>query len=215
MDSAPPLLASLLAATDAAARERAWADFVAEYSRLILHVAHSRPGDRDAAMDRYVYVLDALRRDDLQRLRAFAVEGRGRFTTWLVAVVRRLCIDEHRHHYGRPQGDGATEWQGRRRDLVDLVGADVELDAIAASTAAPDEELLRAELRDALARALARLDPSERLLLRLRHEDGLSVPEIARLVGAPSPFHLYRRLDQLRRALRGALQAEGIELPGL
>jgi hypothetical protein len=76
-------------------------------------------------MDRYAWVLDALRQDRHRRLRAFAAEGRGSFTTWLVAVVRRLCVDEHRHRYGRPAGWRARRGGGRawsRRELVDLVG---------------------------------------------------------------------------------------------
>ena len=214
MTDLPPLLASLLAASDDAARARAWREFVAEYSRLILHVARARGGDRDAVMDRYAFVLDALRRDDAARLRTFASDGRGRFTTWLVAVVRRLCIDEHRHRYGRAQGDGDGESRARRRELVDLVGSDVELDALADADPGPDERLQRDELRLALGRALARLDVTDRLVLRLRYEDGLSVPEIARVTGAATPFHVYRRLDRLLRSLREALEASGIELPG-
>ena len=216
--SLPPTVAILLAAATDDERDAAWADFLAEYSRLVLHVARARGGDGDAAMDRYAWVLDALRHDGHRRLRAFAAEGRGSFTTWLVAVVRRLCVDEHRHRYGRPQGGapergGGSAWS--RRELVDLVGAALEPDELTDSADTPDLALVRAEERAALAEVLARLDPAERLLLRLRYEDGLSVPEIARLQRAPSPFHVYRRLGQLLDRLRAALQRVGVDPPAV
>ena len=209
----PPTLLALLSADDAEARARAWTAFLDEHSALVLHVARSLGGDDDAAMDRYAFVLDALQRDDHRRLRAFASDGRGRFTTWLFAVVRRLCVDEYRHRYGRPQGAAdAAGWRARR-ELVDLVGDADALDQLEATDASPDLAVQRREVRESLGHALDALDPSDRLLLRLRLEDGLGMPEIARLVGEDSPFRLYRRIERLRRTLREALQAAGIEPP--
>jgi DNA-directed RNA polymerase specialized sigma24 family protein len=66
------------------------------------------------------------------------------------------------------------------------------------------------ELRDALQRALDTLDPADRLLLRLRFEDGLSVPLVAKALGVASPFPLYRRLEKLLGALREALERAGV-----
>src|SRR5687768_3358217 len=97
----PQSLENLLAAGDSSSAERAWGEFLQEFSKLILHVARSTPGDHDSVMDRYVFVLDALRKGDYRRLRAYSQDGRGSFSTWLVAVVRRLSVDEHRRRYGR------------------------------------------------------------------------------------------------------------------
>ena len=83
----------------------------------------------------------------------------------------------------------------------------------------PEEELERSETRAALTSALAALDPEDRLLLRLRFEDEVSVPAIARLLGEPSPFKVYRRIDrllaQLRRDLRLAGLAEILRPPAI
>src|SRR4051794_31379617 len=92
----PVPLSSLLSACDPASRGEAWALFLSSYSALIMRVARLLGGDDDAVMDRYTFVLDHLRRDDCHRLRAYAADGRGEFTTWLVLVVRRLCLDAHR-----------------------------------------------------------------------------------------------------------------------
>ncbi len=214
MGIAPPEpLQRLLSACDPGERDRCWASFLAQFSALILHTARSLGGERDAVMDRYTFVLDALRADDCRRLRQFTTDGRGKFTTWLVAVARRLCVDEHRHRYGRPQGPPPTDNRWReRRHLVDLIAAEVEVSEISAGDdGAPDEAIRRAELSGVLQAALQRLETSDRLLLRLRFEDGRSAPEIARLVNVPSPFHVYRRIDRLLEMLRAELTAAGIE----
>ena len=209
----PESLQRLLSAGDPDERDRCWAAFLADFSALILHSARSLGGERDAIMDRYTFVLDALRIDDCRRLRSFLSDGRGKFTTWLVAVARRLCVDQIRQRYGRPQGAAPPDDRWReRRHLVDLVAAEVDVGEITAGDdGAPDEAITRAELSGVLQAALQRLETSDRLLLRLRFEDGRSAPEIARLLGVPSPFHVYRRIDRLLAVLKAELTGAGIE----
>src|SRR5262245_26266893 len=211
--ASPESLQRLLSASDPGERHRCWAAFLAEFSALILHSARSLGGERDAIMDRYTFVLDALHADDCRRLRSFLSDGRGKFTTWLVAVARRLCVDEIRQRYGRPQGAAPSDDRWReRRHLVDLVAAEVDVGEIAAGDdGAPDEAIVRAELSGVLQAALQRLATAARSPARLRFEDGHSAPEIARLLGAASPFHVYRRIDRLLAALRAELTGAGIE----
>jgi RNA polymerase sigma factor (sigma-70 family) len=123
------------------------------------------------------------------------------------------CVDEHRWRYGRPQGPPPLDDRWReRRLLVDLIAADVEVSEISAGDdGAPDETIRRAELSSVLQAALQRLETLDRLLLRLRFEDGRSAPEIARLLDGPSPCHVYRRIDRLLAILRAELTAAGIE----
>jgi RNA polymerase sigma factor (sigma-70 family) len=215
MTSTPPdPLRRLLDATDGSCREAAWTAFLHEHSRLIVQVARSQGGDHDAAMDRYTFILEALRRDDFHRLRGYQSDGAGRFSTWLIVVVRRLCLDQHRHRYGRTQSDSLSSrgQRAERRNLEDLIGDELSLATLeGAADQSPDQLLLCGELRRALQGALRDLPTSDRLLLRLRFEDGLSVPEVARLMGEASPFRMYRRIDRLLAALRRVLQAEGIE----
>ena len=49
--------------------------------------------------------------------------------------------------------------------------------------------------RAALAAALARLAPRERLLLRLRYEQDLTLEEVARLMRLPDPFRANRQIQ--------------------
>jgi RNA polymerase sigma factor (sigma-70 family) len=98
-----------------------------------------------------------------------------------------------------------------RRNLTDLVGGELGLDELLArADAAPDAELERRELRSTLDAALARLDTEDRVILRLRFEDDVSVPEIARLLNLGSPFSLYRRLNRILASVRRTLEAAGI-----
>ena len=177
-------LARLLGHLEPSSRDAEWTAFVRANSTLILHVARSLGGDHDDAMDRYAWVLAQLRRDDFRRLRVYAADGRSKFTTWLVVVVRRLCLDHRREKYGRARGDDGGREDGRRmrRRLVDLVSDGAEVTELVDTSAGGPEERLRAlQLDDALKSAVATLEPHDRLLLRLRFEDELSAPQIASL----------------------------------
>jgi RNA polymerase sigma factor (sigma-70 family) len=205
----PAILERLLRAEDGPTLDRTWSEFVEEYGRLILHVARAQGGQYDDIMDRYAYVLEQLRQDDFRRLRKYVSDGRGKFTTWLVVVIRRLCVDEVRSRYGRQRGE-AEEAQRQRRDLADLVGAEVDVDLLAGAGASPDEALRAKELSERLAGAIAELEASDRLVLRLRFEDDAPVSEIARALSLPSVFHVYRSLNRIYDQLRSALGETGV-----
>jgi RNA polymerase sigma factor (sigma-70 family) len=216
----PRELSRLLDARTSARADAAWDDFVAVQSRLLLHVVRALTSDHDAAMDAYARVLERLREDDFRRLRAYVPDGRSRFTTWLVAVVRRLCLDWHRERFGRARAEGsaqAREAHERRRQLTALaLHVDIEelTDAVDARTPeadGPDEQLRTLELRNALDAALATLSPSDQVLLRLRFDDERSAQQIARALHYPTPFHVYRRINVLLAQLRATLRARGIE----
>ena len=206
-----PALEALFAPANDVARAQAWADFLARSSDVLLRVARGMGGDDDAVMDRYAFVIDALSRDDFRRLRAYA--GKGSFETWLAVVARRLCLDEYRHRYGRAQSDAEAPAARRaaRRHLSDLIGSELGLDNVLANPdATPDVALEQREWRSTLEAGLAQLDTQDRVILRLRFEDDVSVPEIARLLRVGSPFALYRRLNRILAGLRTKLEAAGI-----
>lgn len=216
----PSVLARLLESSEPEAREVAWGEFLTDYNRILLHVARSFRGDHDAAMDRYACMLEQLRADDFHRLRRYVADGRSEFTTWLVVVAQRICLDQHRHRYGRNrsgggpgQGPGEDERVARRR-LVDLLGAEVDLASMAdGGTATPEEALRTGEIYGELENLLEQLGPHDRLLVKLRFEDDLTVQEIVRSLGFSTRFHVYRRLSCVLARLRGELQRKGITDP--
>jgi RNA polymerase sigma factor (sigma-70 family) len=214
----PSDLRRLLEAGDPGSRDEAWRAFLQSYSRLLLHTARGGNSRYDAAMDRYTHVLDQLRRDDFRRLRAYVDQGRGKFTTWLVVVAGRLCRDFDRQRYGRFRPGAASSGEGSarmaRRRLVDLVGEQIDVARMPATQSpTPEVELQRKELAASLEAVLGRLDPGDRLLLKLRFEDDLSAREIASIMSFPTLFHVYRRLNHVLGELRRGLTKLGVSEP--
>ena len=69
------------------------------------------------------------------------------------------------------------------------------------------EELAQTEQdRLKVAAAMARLPPKQRLLLRLRYEQNLTLAEIARLTRLPDPFHANRQIQGALVALEELLK---------
>jgi RNA polymerase sigma factor (sigma-70 family) len=214
-DALPDELSRLLRPADANAREAAWAAFLETHSRLLLSVCRTMGRDHDRAMDAYTFLLDQLRRDDFHRLRGYLADGRGKFTTWLVVVARRLCLDFARQRYGRVREHTSSEAAATRRRLVDLVSEDVEAAGAGSDPApGPDQAVLDSERADAVSAVLGALAPRDRLLLKLRFDDDLPAREIARVMGFPTPFHVYRRVNALLAELRAALARRGLEETG-
>src|SRR5437867_8735115 len=78
-------------------------------------------------MDVFAQVCEALRADDLRRLRCYVdqTDHRARFSTWLVTVVRHLTVDWFRHRDGRRRLSIAAEGLAPlRRRIFELVFLD-------------------------------------------------------------------------------------------
>jgi RNA polymerase sigma factor (sigma-70 family) len=212
--SLPPGLSGIIAPAADIGQESAWDEFLAGHSRLLMYVARSFGGDHDAAMDRYATLLEQLRRDDYRRMRAFADDGRSDFTTWLVVVAQRICLDHRRRRYGRLRGERtaeACEELRARRRLVDLVGVPLDSVEIAESdSTSADHKIVREETHSALADAMAHLSDHDRLLVELRFNDDLPMSRVASIVGYRTRFHAYRRLTRALESLRSFLTARGI-----
>lgn len=193
----------------------AWASFAREHSRLLMHVARVTSNGHDEAMDAYADLLEKLSQDGCRRLRAYSSQPATKFTTWLVVVARRLCVDRNRSIYGRLRDhDSVTERDrlGARKklanlqegsDLIDAISDDEAISAIA--------QLEKTELLGQLESLRSGLAPPDRLLLALRFDDGLSAAEIATILRYPSQFHVYRRINALLAELKAHLKGKGYE----
>jgi RNA polymerase sigma factor (sigma-70 family) len=208
----PPELSQLLGASDRTAQEAAWKVFLETHSRQLLLTARVVYREYDGAMDGYAYLLDELRCDDFRRLRAYVPKPGSKFTTWLVVVARRLCVDHLRQRYGRPT-IGCESQHRIRRQLVDLVTDDLDASDVSSEATHdnPEVRLATREQRSALQAAFAELEPRDRLLLMLRLEEELPAREIGQIMGFATPFHVYRRLNYLMNVLRKALRRRGID----
>lgn len=83
--------------------EGAWDCFIERYRRLIFATIRHYAEDYDDVMDIFAWMCEALRQDDLARLRRYPQQKThsAQFSTWLVAVVRNQTIDWFRHRKGR------------------------------------------------------------------------------------------------------------------
>ena len=83
----------------------AWDLFIEQYRRLIFATIKQLARDHDDILDVFTRVCEALRADDLARLRRYTDSAgqRARFSTWLVTVVRNQAIDWLRQRDGRPR----------------------------------------------------------------------------------------------------------------
>jgi DNA-directed RNA polymerase specialized sigma24 family protein len=75
------------------------------------------------------------------------------------------------------------------------------------ATPGPGPDELAAELQEQrqLQDALSKLPAEQRLLLRLRYEQNLTLTEVARLTGQPDPFRANRRIQAALDTLAGLM----------
>jgi RNA polymerase sigma factor (sigma-70 family) len=79
----------------------AWAEFLDHYSGLIMHTANQFEYQQERRSECFLYVCAKLNDDGFRRLLKFNTSGRCKFRTWLGTVVFNLCVDWHRHEFGR------------------------------------------------------------------------------------------------------------------
>lgn len=104
--------------------EGAWDLFLARYRRLLFATIRNHARDYDEVMDVFTAVCEALRENDLARLRLYGSGGvhRARFSTWLVVVVRNLALDRLRAVHGRRRPPAAADrLPPLQRRIFDLV----------------------------------------------------------------------------------------------
>ena len=104
--------------------DAAWDRFVTRYRRLLFAAIRHYLHDHDDVMDVFARVCEALREQDMRRLRSYieAPNHRARFTTWLVTVVRNLTIDWLRQRNGRWRPAGLSDDSSPiRRRIFELV----------------------------------------------------------------------------------------------
>ena len=122
-----------------------------------------------------------------------------KFTTWLFTITRNLVFNENRRRY--------------RHTEVSMDGTDVATQlAIAPSPdATPDDELQRAELRNAVDRAIAELPENGRMAMILRRYEDMPYEEIAKVLKTTVPAIkslIFRSRAQLKESLASYLDNE-------
>lgn len=177
--------------------ERALAKLVERHAPSVLRFGLKLCRDEEQARDVMQETLLAAARG----LRTY--RGESRLSTWLYTIARSFCIKQ------RTRGDS-----GKGHESLDqLGGGDAEraLADHAANRLAPDEALESRELQAILTQAIRELEPGQREVLVLRDVEGLSAPEVAKVLDV-SVDAVKSRLHRARAALRERL-APLVEAP--
>lgn len=243
----------------------AWAEFIDDHSPLILKVVYQFEYEQDRNEECFLYVCEKLCDDGFRRLLQFNTRGKASFRTWLGSVVFNLCVDWHRHEFGRatllpaisalPEFDQSVYricyQQGMNRqsslhclqeDFPDLNAKQLS-DSIARihrvltprqrwklaamkvrrqrgqgvqpdpndlpdtannpETQACDDEAIRL-----LRAALEQLPRDQRLAVDLRYIQGMTLRQVAELLGLGDPY-------RARRLIQAALDQLAKEIPGI
>ena len=128
--------------------------------------------------------------------------GDSSVSSWLYTIARRFCIKKRRR----------SKFAPTREESLDVPGTDIARQ-LADPGPTPEQTATNRELAAALARAIQALEPSQREVLVLRDVEGLSAPEVARIVGA-SVEAVKSRLHRARVAMREAI-APALGRPGV
>jgi RNA polymerase sigma-70 factor (ECF subfamily) len=164
-----------LAVACAKGDESAWEDFFRQYRSYLLSVAHTVTQDAATAellADSTFAELYGLRESDGARVSKFSFySGRGSLRGWLRAVVLQLAADMHRQSSRFVQEEDSE--MDRLTYTSQAERSSVEITFI--------RDRYRAAVSDALRRAIAQLEPRERLLLALYYYDELTLREIGQM----------------------------------
>jgi RNA polymerase sigma-70 factor (ECF subfamily) len=180
-----PTDAQLVARCRAGASD-AFAPLVERHQEAVYATALRLVGDRDAAIEvantAFFKAYRALDTVDLTRP----------LRPWLVRIASNEALNFLRAR------------KGEQSHQVTGAAGEVALDSAAARDPTPEEDLLAAERRASVRRALAALPDQYRLVAVLRYLHDLSYAEIAEQTGLPSNtvgVYLLRARDRLRESL--------------
>lgn len=116
--------------------------------------------------------------------------GDSSVSSWLYTIARRFCIKKRRRSKFAPTRD----------ESLDAPATDVA-QHLADPRPNPEETATNQQLATALTRAIDALEPSQREVLVLRDVEGLSAPEVAKILGI-SAEAVKSRLHRARVAIR-------------
>lgn len=177
----------------AAGDDRAFNEIVALNSQRVIQLAWRLVGNQADAED--------LAQEAFVRLHRSLHDFRGEagLATWLYRTVSRLAIDFLRRERLRRK----LFWFSRQEDEED------PRDLVASTVPSPAQQLLAAERRQQLQRALRQLSPRQRTVFVLRNDEGLPLKEIAEMLGLEEgtvKIHLHRAVKKLTDELAKVME---------
>ena len=176
---------------------------VRKYNRLGGAIAYGVLSDfhlaEDVVQDAFIRAFEAL--DSLKEP--------GRFRVWFAGIVKRRSIDVLRQRKNPRIRAASLEAGGADAGEGGSLGSTVSSDSRRPEQAPDDSQLdaaVHAERRRQVLECISGLDENDRIIVSLKHMDGLSYREIAELMET-SVSAVESRLFRARRVLRKKLAA--------
>lgn len=144
-----------------------------------------------------------------QALPAYVQNPQAPFYLWLRCITARKLHTLHRQHLGTRMRDAGREVSIYHGTMPEASSASLAAQLVGKLTT-PSQAFLRAELQLRVQEALAGMEPLDREVLALRHDEQLSNRETAHVLGISEPAASRRFIRALRR-LKELLQ----QVPGL
>ena len=176
---------------------------VRKYNRLGGAIAYGVLSDfhlaEDVVQDAFIRAFEAL--DSLKEP--------GRFRAWFAGIVKRRSIDVLRQRKNPRIRAASLEAGGADAEEGGSLGSTVSSDSRRPEQSPDDSQLdaaVHAERRRQVLECISGLDENDRIIVSLKHMDGLSYREIAELMET-SVSAVESRLFRARRVLRKKLAA--------
>ncbi len=170
----------------------AFEELVRQYDQPVLRLALHLTGSEQLAQDIYQEAFLKVYRS----LGSFRFECS--FYTWVYRIVSNLCMDHLRRRQVRKEDSSLrVSSEGEEFDLLE------QLPDLRAG-ASPEQDLMRRELGNRIARALTKLTPRERLVFEMKHYQGLklrTIGEVLNTTEETAKNTLFRATRKLRTAL--------------
>ena len=187
MNGADEQLMNRVVAGDSAALETLYDKYAATVLGVVLRIVADRTVAEEIVQETFWRVWDKATGFDISR---------GKFSTWMFSIARRLAIDSTRRQKVRPQAARSEAEEERMLREPD--------DASVAETA-----VLHLE-QERVRSALTVLSPEQYEVIELAYFKGLTRQEIAQAIDKPlGTIHTRARLGLQK--LRTALEAAGLE----
>ena len=167
---------------------------VRQYDQAVLRLALHLTGSEQDAQDIYQEAF----------LKAYRHVGNFRFEcsfyTWIYRIVTNLCLDHLRRRNTRKEESAVwVDSSGEEVSLLDNVADD-------RSHASPERDLMRRQLGKKIQNALTKLTPRERMVVELKHYQGLKLRTIGEMLNTTEETAkntLFRATQKLRGSLAG------------
>lgn len=167
--------------------QRAYTSLLNGHRRAVYNLMRRMVGDEEEA-------LDLSQQAFIKAFRSLAsFDPSFSFRSWIMSIASRTAIDFLRK---------------RRLETVSLD----EIGETRSKGTTPEAELARKETRQSIDRAVDSLPPEYRIAILLRHMEGLSYEEMARVLDLPMgtvKSRVYRGREILRKTLEGTLSLGG------